>query len=215
MSADDAQAAREVQAGDAIGVVLAGGRSRRMGREKAALTIGGEPLVRRVVRRLAEALPDVLVVGPETLRPLVPDVRVVADETPGKGPLGGIVTAFDVAPSHPLFVVACDMPFVAPALVRELVRIAAQTPDVDVVELRTSRGVEPLHAVYSPTCLPALRAQLAAGEGALHLLLRQVRVREVMPEEAARHDPTGLSAFNANTPEEWQRVLALAAEEVT
>ena len=136
-----------------IGVVLAGGRSQRMGAEKAALTVGGVPLLRRVVERLAMALPDILVIGPETLQGLVPNIRVVPDEAPGRGPLGGIVTAFDTVPSLRLFVVACDMPFVEPALVHEMVRLADETPDVDVVVLCTQRGVEPLHALYRSTCM--------------------------------------------------------------
>ncbi len=196
------------------GIVLAGGRSQRMGAEKAALMIGGEPLLRRVVRRLRAALPDVLVVGPESLQSLVPDARVVPDADPGRGPLGGIVTAFDVLAGPRVFAVACDMPFVEPALVRELLRIADESPEADVVALRTARGVEPLHAVYRSSCLPPMRAQLAAGEGALHLLLRQLRVREVPRESVARFDYAGLSSFNANTPEEWNHALDLAAGEM-
>lgn len=190
-----------------IGVVLAGGRSQRMGSEKAALIVGGVPLLRRVVERLAVALPDILVIGPETLQALVPNIRVVPDEAPGRGPLGGIVTAFDAVPSQHLFVVACDMPFVEPALVHEMVRLLDETPDVDVVALRTQRGVEPLHALYRSTCLAAMRAQLLSGDGALHRLLEQLRVREVMPEDGVYYDPAGLSAFNANTPEEWQQAM--------
>ncbi|HEV8192792.1 MAG TPA: molybdenum cofactor guanylyltransferase [Ktedonobacterales bacterium] len=214
MSADGMQNASKTLQENSIGVVLAGGRSQRMGDDKAALTIGGEPLLRRVVRRLEAALPHVLVIGPETLQPLAPHARVVPDGTPGRGPLGGIVTAFAIFPTRLLFVVACDMPFVQPALVRELVRVAVETPDVDVVTLRSQRGFEPLHAVYRPSSLPAMHTRLASGDGALHSLLQQLRVREVPRGELAHFDPAGLSAFNANTPDEWQRALELAAGEI-
>lgn len=191
-----------------VGVVLAGGRSQRMGADKASLLIDGEPLLRRVVERLAVALPGVFVVGPDLLQPLVPSIHVVPDDTPRRGPLGGIVTAFDAAPAKRLFVVACDMPFIEPALVRYMAYLADISPDVDVVALRTTRGVEPLHALYLPSSLPAMRAQMLLGEGALHRLLARLRVREVSPDEAVRYDPSGLSAFNANTPEEWEQAMA-------
>jgi molybdopterin-guanine dinucleotide biosynthesis protein A len=211
MSAGDVRdLPKAAQEHNTVGVVLAGGRSTRMGYDKAALMIGGEPLLRRVLRRLAAAVSDVLVVGPESLQPLVPNVCVVPDGMPGRGPLGGIVTAFEVLPPQPLFVVACDMPFVEPALVRELVRIANEMPDVDVVALRTQQGSEPLHAVYRPTCLPTMHAQLASGDGALHRLLQRLRVHVMPREDAAHYDPTGFSAYNTNTPEQWQRALELA-----
>ena len=210
MSAGDTEAVGMVSPENTVGVVLAGGRSSRMGYDKAALMIGGEPLLRRVVRRVGMALSEVLVVGLETLQPLVPGTRVVPDETPGRGPLGGIVTALDAVSSPSLFVVACDMPFVNPVLLRELVRIADAMPDMDVVALHTARGVEPLHAVYRAACLPAMRAQLALGKGSLQILLQQLRVHEVLTQDTAHLDPAGLSTFNANTPEAWQQALALA-----
>lgn len=191
-----------------VGVVLAGGRSQRMGTDKASLRFDGVPLLRRVVEQVAAALPDVIVVGSQTLQPLVPGLRVVPDKTPGRGPLGGILTAFEALPSLSLFVVACDMPFVEPALVGYMAHLAEATPDVDVLALRTARGLEPLHALYRSSSVPAMRTQFEAGEGAMHHLLACLRVREVSLEEASRYDPTGLSTFNANTPEEWEKALA-------
>ena len=196
-----------------VGVVLAGGRSARMGTSKAALEIGGEPLLLRVVGRLRRALPEVVVVGPPVLEALVPGVRVVPDLRPGLGPLSGLEAALGAIASQLAFVVACDMPFISPELVRHLTRLAEQSPDADVVALRTVRGTEYLHAVYTATCLPPIREQLAAGERSAGALLARLRVREVDESEAARFDPRGLSAFNANTPEEWAWALALAREE--
>jgi molybdopterin-guanine dinucleotide biosynthesis protein A len=194
---------------EATGVVLAGGRSRRMGRDKAALLLGGEPLLRRVVRRLHRALAEVLVVGPAELGALVPGVRVVEDTRPGSGPLASTGDALRAVATPWVFVVACDMPFVAPSLVRAMVKLATTSPEVDAVVLRTERGTEQLHAVYGTSCLPALDAQLAAGDLTFHHLLDNVRVREMPPSEAARHDPDGLSAFNTNAPEDWARALAI------
>ncbi|HEV2457819.1 MAG TPA: molybdenum cofactor guanylyltransferase [Ktedonobacterales bacterium] len=190
------------------GVVLAGGRSRRMGADKAALLIEGEPLLRRVVGRLRPALPAVLVVSPPELAPLVPGVRVVPDTRPGMGPLAGLEAALAAIETPRAFVVACDMPFVAPALIRAMADYAAaNAPDADAVVLRAGEDVEPLHSVYSKACLPVVTELLDAGTRSLHDLLARLRVAEFPTAEATRLDPSGRSAFNANTPAEWERAL--------
>jgi molybdopterin-guanine dinucleotide biosynthesis protein A len=181
-----------------------------MGADKAALLIEGEPLLRRVVGRLRLAFPAVLVVGPSELAPFVPGVRIVPDTRPGMGPLAGLEAALAATQTQYAFVVACDMPFVAPSLVRAMADYAAATAaDIDVLVLRSGTGVEPLHAVYRATCLPVVTELFNAGTRSLHDLLARLRVAEFPPGEAVRLDPSGLSAFNANTPAEWERALAL------
>ena len=192
------------------GAVLAGGGSTRMGTSKAALPIAGEPLLRHVVRRLRAALARVVVIGPPELEALVPGVLVVADAQAGLGPLGGLETALRAVSEDHVFVVACDMPFVCPALVGAMGLVAHGDPAADAVVLRTAHGTEQLHAVYARSCLPVIERQRDAGDLALRHLLARLRVREVGAEEAAVYDPTGLSAFNANTPDEWARALRLA-----
>src|SRR5579884_2875007 len=177
---------------DVTGVVLAGGQSARMGEAKAALQIGGEPLLRRVAGRLGLAFAHVLVVGPGELRSLVPLVRVVTDQHPGLGPLAGLESALAAADTPRVFVVACDMPFVSPALARYMAGRAAASPDVDAVALTAERGLEPLHAVYATSCLPVVREQLAAGRRSLHQLHGRLRVLTIPPAEAAPFDPRGL-----------------------
>ncbi|HUY77372.1 MAG TPA: molybdenum cofactor guanylyltransferase [Ktedonobacterales bacterium] len=241
---------------DVTGVVLAGGHSSRMGADKAALLIGDEPLLRRIVRRLRLALAETLVVGPPELaallQPLAPgqatehvtnqqpeqsarpiaETRVIPDAQPGLGPLGGLATALGAITTPYAFVIACDMPFVQPALIRtqaQLAHAGYTTTDpptheatnapsgaisaptgYDVVALRTAQGVEPLHAVYARACLPIAAAQLAAGDLAMWRLLARLHVRELTADEVARANPRGLSTLNANTPDEWARVVALA-----
>jgi molybdopterin-guanine dinucleotide biosynthesis protein A len=195
------------------GVVLAGGQSSRMGHSKAHLPIAGEPLLRRVVGRLRAALGDVLVVGPPELAPLVPEVSVIPDTRPGMGPLAGLEAALGAITARCAFVVACDMPFVAPPLVEALAARALAAPDYDVVALRSAHGLEHLHAVYARTCLAPITEALDQGDRSLHGLLARLRVLEVAPAEASAYDPTSLSAFNANTPGDWARALALADAE--
>lgn len=200
---------------DVVGVVLAGGRSSRMGRSKAHLPIAGEPLLRRVVGRLrAATLTDVLVVGPPELAPLVPNVPIIPDTRPGMGPLVGLEAALGAITARYAFVVACDMPFVAPPLVAAMVARALAAPDYDVVALRSAHGLEHLHAIYARACLASVTDALDRGDRSLHGLLARLRVLELSPAEAAAYDPTGLSAFNANAPDEWARALALADAEI-
>lgn len=198
-----------------VGVVLAGGASRRMRRDKATLPIGGEPLVWRVVRRMERAVPRVVVVGPAALRSVLAGrADVVPDRVPGLGPLGGLASALEVVDAQWLFVVACDMPFVAPRLVRAMLDAATASPDAMILALRTTRGPEPLHAVYARSCAAAVEAQLTTTDHSLHGLLSHVVVRELPAQAAAQYDPAGLSAFNANAPAEWEQALRLAAAEV-
>lgn len=196
-----------------VGVVLAGGASRRMGRDKAALLIGGEPLLRRAVERLRLALAEVMVVGGSALAPLAPDTRIVADGWPGRGPLGALATAFGATDADWVVMVACDMPFTQPALIREIARRALASHDLDAVALRGARGLEPLHAAYSRACLPLALERLAGDDASLRGLLAAARVGEISAAEARLLDPAGRSAFNANTPEEWRTALRLAETE--
>lgn len=211
---------------ETAGVVLAGGRSRRMGQPKAALEIGGEPLLRRVIGRLRGALPGLLVVGPEELAPLVPEVVVIPDARPAAGPLAGPLAGLEAAlsylaalpgkPYRRAFVVACDMPFVAPALVRAMALFAAtEASAAEAAALRGERGLEPLHAVYSLSLWGDVTALLDSGERSMGALLGRVRVAEFPAEMAAALDPSGRSAFNANTPEEWATALGWAQAERT
>jgi molybdopterin-guanine dinucleotide biosynthesis protein A len=203
-----------IEAAACVGVVLAGGQSARMGTEKAALRIGDETLLARIVRRLRLALREVSVIGPSHLEALAPGAAVIPDDAPGSGPLGGLSTALAHAPSRRIFVIGCDMPFVEPALVRAMARAAARDPGADVVALRAPRGLEPLHAVYAPTCAAAVRERLAAADGkSLSALLERLRVKELPASIAARYDPFGRSTFNANSPHDWQEALAICAEE--
>jgi molybdopterin-guanine dinucleotide biosynthesis protein A len=203
-----------IEAASCVGAVLAGGKSARMGVEKAALRIGDETLLARIVRRLRLALREVSIIGPPHLVALAPGGAVIPDEAPGIGPLGGLSTALAHAPSQRIFLMGCDMPFVEPSLVGAMARYAARYPGSDVVALRTPRGLEPLHAVYAQTCASAVRERLAATDGkSLSALLERLSVKELPANVVARYDPSGRSTFNANSPEDWREALAIYAEE--
>ena len=142
------------------GVVLAGGASRRMGRNKAFLELDGRPLLAVVIERLAEVCAEVLVVAGDVDLYAGFGVPVVGDRFPGVGALGGLHAGLDVASFELALVVGCDMPFLDPALLRAF---AAWAEGYDVALLRQGEQVEPLHAAYRRTCLPAIEQAIRSG----------------------------------------------------
>jgi molybdopterin-guanine dinucleotide biosynthesis protein A len=145
----------------ATAVILAGGRSTRMGEDKSLLPIDGQPLIQRLYRLLSQSCDEVLISANDPDRFAFLQAPVVPDREPGQGPLMAIASALDRAKHELCFVAACDLPGVDGARVRRLLREAT---GFDAVVPMTADGhMEPLHAVYRKTFLPAAEAVLAAG----------------------------------------------------
>jgi molybdopterin-guanine dinucleotide biosynthesis protein A len=209
---------------DTVGVVLAGGASRRMGRDKAALAVDGETLAARAARRLLVVCPRVAIA--DGGRGLVPGLPCLPD-APGAGPAAGILGAAREWPGHPLLVLACDLPRVSEALLRELVRLLPVTPvtaggeagaaaDPDWVVPRWERGLEPLCALYRPAALAALAAAVERGIAAPHRLAEAagLRVRFLEGERLRRCGHPADLFLNLNTAhdlEHWLRLEGLGA----
>lgn len=187
------------------GAVLAGGRSSRLGRDKALLEIGGETLLARTVRVLSSVCDEVIVLGPAEREVAVPGVRVVPDERPGVGPLGGIATALRAIAGDRLVAVATDMPWLNPDLLRYLI---ALSPGFDVVIPRAHGRTQQLHAVYARACLPVIDEQLARDDFKIDRFFARVRVRQVGEDELRRFDPELESFVNVNTEDDWQAIVA-------
>jgi len=189
------------------GIVLAGGASRRMGRDKAFLELDGRPLIQVVIERMAQVCAEVLVVSGD-VRPYARlGVPLVEDRFRGVGVLGGLHAGLEAATYELALAVGCDMPFLSPGLLRAF---ADWAEGFDVAVLRQGDGeqVEPLHAAYRRTCLPAMEVAVQAGRRRIVSFFPHVRVRYVMPEEVAALDPEMYSFRNVNTPEEWQTARA-------
>ena len=191
-------------------VIQAGGESRRMGQDKGLLLLLGQPLIARVMARVASLADEVLVTTnrPQAYRFL--GVPLFEDVYPGTGALGGLYTALNAA-RHPLVaVVACDMPFASPeilAAARQRLREAV----VDVVIPQSEDGYQPFHAVYRrDICLPAVKDALEAGERRLISWFPAVKVATLSAEEVTRLDPLKLAFWNLNTPEEFQQAEQMA-----
>ena len=182
------------------GVILAGGVSRRLEKNKALERIGGKALIERVVESLVPLTTEVLVVvaRPEQAAGLLlpPSLRVVSDRYPGGGSLGGIFTGLEASAEPWGLVVACDMPFLNHELLRHLI---AQSSNVDAVVPCLGGQPEPLHALYSKACLVPMERMLRAGQLKIAPLFEAVRVRYVDEETIDRIDPRHLSFFNINT----------------
>jgi molybdopterin-guanine dinucleotide biosynthesis protein A len=190
------------------GIILAGGRSRRLGTDKAFLPLFGEPLVARIARTLAALSDDLIVVTNEPAKyaPLGLAARLVPDDRPGLGSLMGIYSGLKQARHPHALVVACDMPFLSPALLRYL---AALADGYDVVIPEIDGLHEPLHAVYGIGCLEPMARLLAAAEHKILALFPQVRVRTVGRSEIEALDPEHRSFLNVNSPEDWERVQGM------
>ncbi|MBN2846845.1 MAG: formate dehydrogenase accessory sulfurtransferase FdhD [Coriobacteriia bacterium] len=196
--------------------VLAGGRSQRMGVDKTLLLFDGEPLVRRVAEIAGGICEHVLVITnrPEAMADagLPASVRIVADEVAYQGPLGGLITALDVAEDEWVLAVGADMPWLAPALVQTLwdARDGAQ-----MVLPVGEKGPEPLLALYHTSCLPEARRVLASGRRRLVAMIPAVKTVEVPLDSLRVADPSLRSLVNVNTPQELleTRDEASAADE--
>ena len=194
-------------------VILAGGRSRRLGRDKAVEPFDGEPLIRRVIRRASESVSarQVVVVVADLERaaalPLDDEHRTSVDVFPDCGSLGGIYTGLDAATTEWSLVTACDMPFLSASL---LAHLAGLRDGVDAVVPVVDGRPEPTHALYNRRCLPAIETRLRAGQLKISGFFDDVAVRYVPENEIRDFDPDLLSFFNINRPEDLSRAMELA-----
>lgn len=197
----------QLDAGPIAGIVLAGGRSRRMGTDKAALEWDGEPMLARVVRIMSERCTPVYVVAPEksaAFRGLFgtggPEATWVTDEEPDSGPVAGLAAGLAAAAAHGAawaFVCATDMPMISIELVEELLR--GVTPSTQAVIARDTQRDHPMAGVYRTDVAPVLAELSAGGERRMLAVLDALVTHRV-----AVSDPVWLT--NVNAPEDLHRL---------
>jgi molybdopterin-guanine dinucleotide biosynthesis protein A len=203
------------------GIVLAGGRSTRMGRDKASLPFGGETMLAHVVRIVRGAVDDVIVVARPDQgagNPLLPGgdnpflglpARVVHDPVADLGPLAGIAAGLSASSSDLNLIVACDMPLVRPAVLRRLVELRG---DADICLAVVEGRASPLCAVYRTTVASPAQALLASGERRVMALLDRVQTKRVDAAAFRDLDPDLESFVSCDTPEAYAALLARRAE---
>jgi molybdenum cofactor guanylyltransferase len=192
-------------------VIQAGGGSRRMGKDKGLVLLAGRPMVHHVIDRVRPLGSEVWITTNRPDAYAFLGVPMASDAQPGQGALAGLRTALQAARGDTVLVVACDMPFLQPALLQHLLDRAGEA---DIVIPRRNGEYEPLHAVYQRRCLLAVEAALARGDSRMISFFPDVRLLSIEPSELNRFDPDGLSFFNVNTPDdlaEAERLLRAAS----
>jgi molybdenum cofactor guanylyltransferase len=194
-------------------IILAGGKSKRLGRNKINEVIGGITLLNRVINVLSAFNGEIILVTAKDSS--IPDIFTYAkiskvqDLYPGKGMIGGIITGLSASKNFYNLVVAADMPFLNPALIRYMISNAKGN---DLVAYKNQNDLEPLHAIYTKNCLPILE-EIMLEDRRIFELLGQVKVRYLSPAEINKYDPKKISFFNVNTESDLRIANEIAAKE--
>jgi molybdopterin-guanine dinucleotide biosynthesis protein A len=195
---------------DCCAVILAGGLNTRMnGRNKAFLQIGGRTILDRLMESLRSAFPEILIVTRQPELYDGQDLRVVEDIYPARSSLTGIHAGLMSAKAEFAFVVPCDTPFLQQGIIRLL--LDELEPDLDVVVPFYGGHYQPLCAVYSRRCIPAIEERLNLNDYKIINLFEKMHVKIVVEEKIKAADPNLLSFLNVNTPEAFEVCLDLAA----
>lgn len=185
------------------GIILAGGASSRMGSNKALLPYRNGRFIDAIYRQLSELFDEIIVVTNTPEQYAFLPCRKVPDIFSGVGALGGIHAGLSAIRHETAFIAACDMPFLSNDLIAHLVSLASGW---EAVIPCTPAGFEPLHGIYSRSCLESLDKSLAAGTKKVMDILDKLHIRLMAPGEIARFDPEYRSFSNINTPQEYYRL---------
>ncbi len=187
---------RDRETVDLTGIILAGGRSTRMGFNKAFIEIGGTPLIERIVNLFRELFPEVIIVANDVEGYNNLGVRVLPDVKKGRGSMIGIYSGL-IHSAHPRsLVVACDMPFLNRNL---LTYMRDEIGEYDVLVPFVEGRYEPLHAVYSKTCIKHMERLINSDKLKIIDLYKEVNVKTIGEETIKRFDPDLLFKTNINT----------------
>ncbi|MCX7399831.1 MAG: molybdenum cofactor guanylyltransferase [Planctomycetales bacterium] len=191
-------------------IILCGGKSSRMGRDKATLPFGPELMLQRIVRLLSEEVDSsaiaVVSAKGQILPPLPPEIRVVCDENPGRGPLEGLAAGLKGMPDHvdAVYATSCDVPLMATRFVRAIFDHLGNHEIAVPVE---GQFHHPLAAVYRPRVLAVVQQLLAANKLRPRFLFDEVDTMEVDVESLRVFDPTLSTLMNLNHPEDYEKAL--------
>ncbi|MBI5292976.1 MAG: molybdenum cofactor guanylyltransferase [Chloroflexi bacterium] len=201
-------------------VIISGGKSSRMGTDKALLEIGGKTMIEQIVAQTAGLGGDQIVITNRPERYAFLNLPMFVDVFPDKGALGGLYTAIHSASQPYTLTLACDMPFLNLPLLKHMLSLApgfdAVIPHLSPLS-RRERGAggvrenplpeaEPFRAIYSKACLDPIRRALDAGKMRVNSFFPDMRIRWVEENEIKQFDPELLTFMNCNTPEELEEV---------
>ena len=189
---------------DVTGVILAGGASSRMGRNKALLEIDGCPIISRIYRTLASLFHDVIIVTNSPLDYDFVPCRKVPDIYPGYGSIAGLHSALLHSGTACSFVTACDLPFLDPIIISYLCELC--TEEYDAVVPISDGGMEPLYAVYSSAAKDVFESAIKQGERKILDILDRMNIRQITYDEVLSVGGQANSFLNVNTPEEYNGI---------
>lgn len=191
--------------------IIAGGRAQRLGgRDKAALHIGGTPILERQLAALRGLVDHLLIVANDCERFEHAGVPVVPDLAPGAAALGGVYSAVSAAPDDRTLVIACDMPFLERTLLARLMELGALA---DIAVPCGQLGYQPLCATYSRACVPELKVRVETGQLRVADFVRRasgLRIVELNAEELAQYGEETVMFMNVNTPADLARAHEIA-----
>jgi molybdopterin-guanine dinucleotide biosynthesis protein A len=193
---------------EVTGILLAGGKSRRMGEDKRYLVVGEQTLLERGLGVIRSIFQEVLIVIAQDSPPLDVDAKVVRDLLPDCGSLGGLYTGLMQATTPWVFVVACDMPFLDQAVIDQF---TSRRATADIVMAKLDARLHPMHALYGKRCLPALEQMIQARQLKIQEIVSQpsLRVQYVTEAELLTIDPSWRSFQNVNTPSDLEAARSL------
>jgi molybdenum cofactor guanylyltransferase len=193
------------------GVILAGGLSKRLnGRDKALIEIHGKRILDHILAVYSEIFSEIILVTNTPQAYLGWNMLTVTDLFPVRSSLTGIHAGLFYASRPFIFVSACDAPFLKPELVQLL--IAQAKPGADVVMPETAKGLEPLCAVYSKSCLNTIEAHIRQEKLKIQWVFHKSRINKIAEVRLRKADPDLISFVNINTPEDLIAVASLEKE---
>ncbi len=196
-------------------IVLAGGKSKRLGRNKITENIGGKMLLERVLDTLSLFKCEIIIVtSASSSLPGIekyPQIKVVRDIFPDKGSLGGIYSGLLLSKTFYNLIVACDMPFLSFDLLQYMLEIAQ---GYDLTVFREGEHFEPLHAVYSKSCVLPLKTLLKLENVRIIEILQYVNARFLTLKEIGKFNHGHLSFFNINNEGDLQKAVEIAKTEI-
>jgi molybdopterin-guanine dinucleotide biosynthesis protein A len=184
---------------DFTGVILSGGKSTRMGENKAFIEIEGIPIIHRIHTLFEKLFKEIIIVTDQKGRFSNINAKIYSDLFPNKGVLGGIYTGLFFSTFQYAFCVACDMPFLKESIIKFLMK---KIKGYEVVVPKTKDGLQPLHAIYSKNCLEPIKKIIEQDKYKVIDLYPMVKVKIVKEDEFSYLDPMNESFINVNTPEE-------------
>lgn len=199
----------KIPSGEAVGCILAGGLSTRMGYDKSSMKLDGRPVIETIESELSAVFEKVAFSirkgTEERYKENSPARTLVEDIMPERGPIGGILSIMKAVESELYFVTACDMPFPNGAFAAQMIMKAQEGFDIVIPRMKSGH-LHPLHAVYRKTCLPHIEEQLGRGDNKIINFFDSVKVCYVEEEEMLKVD-SGLSFLeNINTISDLNRI---------